>query len=219
MANELTPGPYETADLDEPRISALIGPAARVEAIIAPVARDLGYRIVRVKITAQNGCTLQVMAERADGEFSINDCEALSRAMSPVLDVEDPIKSAYNLEVSSPGIDRPLVRISDFMRWMGHDAKIELNEAIDGRKRYRAFLEAIEGTELVLRLPDAPEGQDPMVRLPLAYVGEARLVLTDELVNEALRRAKAKGSESALDGAEIDPDAIEDLEVRTDKRR
>lgn len=207
------------ADLDEPRISPLTGQAARVEAVIAPVARDLGYRIVRVKITAQNGCTLQVMAERADGEFSINDCEALSRAMSPVLDVEDPIKSAYNLEVSSPGIDRPLVRVSDFHRWMGHDAKIELNEAFDGRKRYRAFLEGIEGAELVLRLPDAPAGQDPLVRLPLPSIGEARLVLTDELVNEALSRAKAKGSESALDGAEIDPDAVEDLEVRTDKRR
>ncbi len=208
-----------TADIDEPRIQALTGLNARIESVIAPVARDLGYRIVRIKVTAQNGCTLQIMAERADGEFSITDCEMLSKAMSPVLDVDDPIKSAYNLEVSSPGIDRPLVRVSDFERWVGYEIKIEMSEALDGRKRYRGFIVAMPPQTLLLRLPDAPEGTDPVVRLPLSQIGEARLVMTDELVNEALRRAKAKGTENALDGAQIDMDAAADIEVLADNRR
>ena len=110
------------SDLDEPRLIADKGVAARVGAVVEPVLRDLGYRLVRVRVTAQNGCTVQIMAERPDGTMSVDDCEAVSRAVSPALDVDDPVDRAYHLEISSPGIDRPLVRVSDFARWAGHEA-------------------------------------------------------------------------------------------------
>ena len=108
------------------RLITETGVAARVAAIIEPVIEGLGFDLVRVKVTEMNGCTVQVMAERPDGTMSVDDCETVSRAISPVLDLEDPIAQAYNLEISSPGIDRPLVRASDFDRWTGYDAKIEL---------------------------------------------------------------------------------------------
>jgi ribosome maturation factor RimP len=123
------------------------GLAARVAAIVEPAIEGLGYRLVRVKISGQNGCTVQIMAERPDGTFTIEDCEAVSRDVSPLLDVDDPVKTAYHLEVSSPGIDRPLVRPVDFSRAMGHEAKIELSRPIDtgtgeGRRRYRGLIDA-----------------------------------------------------------------------------
>lgn len=208
-----------TADLDEPRLVLETGLAARVAVILAPVIRDLGYRLVRVKISSQSGLTLQVMAERADGEFSIDDCERVSRAISPVLDVEDPIDRAYHLEVSSPGIDRPLVRVSDFARWAGQEVKIELAELVDGRKRFRGHIARVEGVDVVVTLRDAPKDQEPDVRVRIAAIHDAKLVLTDELLAEAQRRARAKGAQGAVDGGEIDPDAAEEVEIRTDNRR
>ncbi|MDD9911128.1 MAG: ribosome maturation factor RimP [Ahrensia sp.] len=160
---------------------------ACIAAIVAPVIEDLGFRLVRARMMQHNGLTMQIMAERPDGTISINDCESISRAVSPVLDVADPVSQAYNLEVSSPGIDRPLVRRSDFETWAGHVAKIETAYLVEGRKRFRGRLIAVEGDDVVLRR-DAEEGNQ---RVPLLAISSAHLVLTDDLIREALKRDKA----------------------------
>lgn len=211
-------------DLDEPRAVTETGLSARVAGIVEPVVRGLGFRLVRVKISGQNGCTVQIMAERADGEFSIDDCALLSRTVSPVLDVEDPINRAYHLEISSPGIDRPLVRASDFARWTGFEARMELSEAMAGRKRFRGIISGVADGAVLVTLPDAPKApehqdKDPVVAVPLARIGEAKLVLTDELIREASARSAARAPAAATDGADIDADAAEDVEIRTDNRR
>jgi ribosome maturation factor RimP len=131
------------------------------------------------------------MAERPDGSMTVEDCETLSRALSPVLDMADPIDRAYRLELSSPGIDRPLVRKSDFERYAGHLVKIEMEVPVEGRKRFRGVLAGVEGEATRLRLDDAADGGQAEVMLPIEDMGEAKLVLTDELVIEALRREKA----------------------------
>jgi ribosome maturation factor RimP len=151
--------------------------------------------------------TVQIMAERADGSMVIEDCEAASRALSPVFDAEDPIDHEYRLEISSPGIDRPLVRRSDFERYAGHEAKIEMAVAHDGRKRFRGILLGTEGEAAKLRRKDvterelaekgltrkeSAEGEAADVLLPIADMAEARLVLTDALIRESLRRSKAQ---------------------------
>lgn len=178
----------------EPRILRETGLAARIAAIAEPVAADLGFDLVRVRVSGRDGCTVQVMAERPDGEMSIDDCADFSRALSPALDVEDPVDRAYHLEVSSPGIDRPLVRRRDFERWYGHEAKIELSVAHEGRKRFRGRLAGIDGQRVRVELIDAvDETGDPVVAdIPLDDIAEARLVLTDELVAAALKAGKAR---------------------------
>jgi len=173
------------------------GVAARVAAIVEPVIGDLGFDLVRVRVTPTNGCTVQIMAERPDGTMSVDDCETVSRAISPVLDLEDPISQAYYLEISSPGIDRPLVRASDFERWTGYEAKIELSVPLNGRKRFRGFIRGVENEDILLELPDVKEGEERMARLPMHDLGEARLVLTDELVRESLRRGTAAPADDA----------------------
>jgi ribosome maturation factor RimP len=183
----------------EKRLISENGVAARVASIIEPVVEDLGFRLVRVRVTGTNGCTVQIMAERPDGTMTVEDCETVSRAVSPALDVDDPIGRAYYLEVSSPGIDRPLVRASDFGRWAGHEAKIEMAVPLDGRKRFRGFVRGVEGEAVAVELLDAKEGEERTVRLPLADLGEARLVLTDELVRESLRRGSAPAVDDAND--------------------
>lgn len=175
----------------EKRFYQETGVAARVAAIIEPAIEDLGFRLVRVKVSSTNGCTVQIMAERPDGTMSVDDCESVSKTISPVLDVEDPISTPYYLEVSSPGIDRPLVRGQDFDRWAGHDTKIELELPLDGRKRFRGFIRGTEGNFGLIELPDAPEGEDKLVKLPLASIREAHLVLTDDLIRESLKRGTA----------------------------
>lgn len=175
--------------LDEPRLIKETGLAARVAAIAEPVLQGLGYRLVRVRVSGRDGMTVQVMAERADGSFTIEDCEAASRTLSPTLDVEDPIPGGYRLEVSSPGIDRPLVRRSDFERHRGHEVKIEMETPVDGRKRFRGEIAGVEGFEAAIKMADAA-GESQIVRLPIEEMAEARLVLTDTLINEALRSAK-----------------------------
>ncbi|MCK0206898.1 ribosome maturation factor RimP [Starkeya koreensis] len=195
--------------LDEPRLVTEAGPAARVAGIVGPVLEGLGFRLVRVKISGGSPPTLQIMAERPDGSFGIDECEAASRAISPVLDVEDPISGAYNLEMSSPGIDRPLVRVSDFERWAGHDLKVEMAVPLDGRKRFRGILVGTQGgdgadVEALVRLPDAPAGAPDTVALPIADIGDARLVMTDALIRDALRRDKALREGAGLDEDEID---------------
>ncbi len=177
--------------LTEPRLVAEPGMAARVSAIAEPVLQAMGYRLVRVRISGEAGCTVQVMAERPDGSMLIDDCEAVSRALSPVLDVADPIERAYRLEISSPGIDRPLVRRSDFERHAGHLVKIEMAVPHEGRKRFRGILSGVEGDRVRLHRDDAPAGEDAEMLLVMAEIAEARLVLTDELVAESMRRGKA----------------------------
>jgi ribosome maturation factor RimP len=174
--------------LNEPRLIGEKGIAARVAAVTGPVLAGLGYRLVRVKVSGRDGCTVQIMAERPDGSFTIEDCEAASRMLSPVLDVEDMIQTAYRLEMSSPGIDRPLVRRSDFERSAGHELKIEMDVPFEGRKRFRGMLLGAEGDLAKVRV-DA-EGGTQEIKIPIADMGEARLVLTDALVAESLKRGK-----------------------------
>jgi ribosome maturation factor RimP len=193
--SDATPSDLPTDLLDEPRLSEESGQALAVARIAAPVLRDLGFRLVRVKLSAQDGTTLQIMAERPDGTLVVEDCEAISEALSPVLDVEDPVKQAYRLEISSPGIDRPLMRASDFKRAVGWEAKIEMAVMTEGRKRFRGLIDAYDesGAAPVLALTrfDAKPGEPEAVRLPIADIVDGRLVLTDDLIRETLRAAKA----------------------------
>ena len=154
------------------------GQAGEIATIAEPILEGLGFRLVRVKISGgDEGPVVQVMAERPDGTMAIEDCETVSRDLSAVFDTFDPISSAYRLEVSSPGIDRPLVRASDFDDWSGHEVKLELKEPVSGRKRWRG---EIEGLGL------------QTVGFPVTLIAEARLVLTDALIREALRASKGK---------------------------
>src|SRR5450631_3830823 len=180
----------------EPRLIVEQGVAARLATIAEPVLAELGFRLVRVRLSGLSGCTLQIMAERADGSMTIDDCEAISRTLSPVLDLADPVAEAYRLEVSSPGIDRPLVRKSDFERFAGHQVKIEMEVPVNGRKRFRGELAGVEGDTARLRRDDAAEGEEAEVLLPIEEMSEAKLVLTDELVTQALRREKAAKREA-----------------------
>jgi len=158
------------------------------------VLAELGYRLVRVRISGFAGCTVQIMAERPDGSMAIEDCEAASRALSPVFDAADPVEGPYRLELSSPGIDRPLVRESDFARAIGHEARIEMAVAVNGRKRFRGHLATVapgpDGPAARMALI-ADDGSKSEVELPIPAMAEARLVLTDDLIRAALRREKA----------------------------
>jgi ribosome maturation factor RimP len=172
---------------DEPRLITEPGRAARVAALVEPVLAGLGYRLVRVRVSGLAGCTVQIMAERPDGTMAIEDCERASRALSPVLEAADPIEGSYHLEISSPGIDRPLVRRSDFDRYAGHAAKVEMLTPIDGRRRFNGELAGTEGDCVRIRSDDPAV---PEVLLRIDEMMEARLILTDALVAEALRRSK-----------------------------
>jgi len=199
-----------SAPLDEPRLVSETGVAARIAHLVEPVLAQLGYRLVRVRLLGQNGVTLQIMAERPDGTMTIEDCEAASQALSPELDVEDLIAQAYRLEMSSPGIDRPLVRVSDFHRAIGHEAKIELTHPTEsGRKRFRGLIAGVEGegreAVVALERTDARSDEEKNVRLALKDLDDGKLVLTEALIREALRAGKAAEAQAdegvAEDGA------------------
>jgi len=175
---------------DEPRLITEPGRAARVAALAEPVLATLGYRLVRVRVSGFAGGTVQIMAERPDGTMAIEDCETASRALSPVLDVADPIEGSYRLEISSPGIDRPLVRRSDFDRYAGHVAQVEMQIPIDGRRRFRGELTGTDGECARLRCADAATNGNSEILLPIDDMMEAKLVLTDALISESLRRSK-----------------------------
>jgi len=197
----------ETRVDDEPRLLVEHGVAARLAAVAEPVIAALSYRLVRVRVSGVSGCTVQIMAERADGTMSIEDCENVSRALSPVLDVANPIERAYRLEISSPGIDRPLVRRSDFERNAGHAAKIEMTVAVAGQRRFRGLIVGVEREAARLR-SDNSAGETTEVLLPIADMAEARLVLDDALVAESLRRGKAaerEGKKARKSGAHASP--------------
>lgn len=189
---------------NEPRLIVETGLDRRVAEIIEPAIEQLGYRLVRVRQSAQNGLTLQIMCERNDGTMTVEDCEAVSMAVSPVLDVEDPIDKAYHLEVSSPGIDRPMVRKSDFVRWQGHLVKCETSILVDGRKRFRGKIVSADAEGFAVERDQPAYGEEPTVSIPFTALAEAKLILTDDLIREALRADKAAKAEAANQNDEAD---------------
>jgi ribosome maturation factor RimP len=158
------------------RFARETGPARTIADLAEPVLEELGFRLVRVKVSGRDGGTVQIMAERPSGEMTVEDCAIISRRLSPVLDAYDPMPGQYRLEVSSPGIDRPLVRQSDFALWAGHEAKIELKELVDGRKRFRGVIEGVEDDEVRLRMELDGKAEPVTIGLPFSLIGEAKLV-------------------------------------------
>ena len=195
------------ADMGEERLITEQGQEAQIAAIIAPDIQALGFRLVRVRLSQMNGLTLQIMAERQDGSMSVEDCEAVSNAISPILDIGDPINAAYHLEVSSPGIDRPLVRRSDFDTWSGHVAKLETSRMVEGRKRFKGRIIKVDGENVVFHREDAPNEEEREFILALDNIADAKLVLSDDLIREALRRDKALRKANGIeDDEELTPD-------------
>lgn len=196
-----TPNP----NVEDDRIIRESGIDARIAMIVEPVMRAMGFRLVRVRLLGQNGLTLQIMAEREDGTMDVEGCEEVSRAVSPALDVDDPIEKAYHLEVSSPGIDRPLVRKSDFAAWTGHLVKMETATLVADRKRFRGLIEASGEDGVTIRRDQAAYGEEPAVIVPWDTIAEARLVLTDDLIRDALskdNRARKEAKKRHDDDAE-----------------
>jgi ribosome maturation factor RimP len=179
-----------TVDMNDDRIVRESGTDARIASIVAPVLRAIGFRLVRVRLSSQNGLTLQIMAEREDGTMTVEDCEEVSKAISPVLDVEDPLDKAYHLEISSPGIDRPLVRKSDFEAALGHLVKLETSILVGDRKRFRGKIAEVGEDGFVIERDVPAYGEDPTTHVPFEAVAEARLVLTDDLIRAALKEDK-----------------------------
>lgn len=194
--------------VDDSRFLRETGISAAIADVVEPVLESIGFRLVRVLVSGKDTRIVQIMAERPDGTINIDDCETISRELSPILDVADPISGNYRLEISSPGIDRPLVRASDFEDWAGHEARIELKEPIDGRKRFKGVLEGFENGEVRIEA-DLGELGKQHLGLPVDLVSDAKLVLTDELIREALTRAKKKHGGRPGDGAELDQDDLE----------
>ena len=205
-----------TFDLTERRYIKETGLESRIARIVEPVANDLGYSLVRIRVTQENGCTLQIMAEDATGRFTITDCEKLSKDLSPVLDVEDPIDREYHLEVSSPGIDRPLVRARDYAAHIGHEAKVELADALDGRKRFRGLIAAATADTVTIHLPDVPKDTDPDFVLPLASIAEAKLVMTDRLLNMAKDDQAEHPIDEGDDVETVELESNEDISLSDD---
>lgn len=161
--------------------------ASHLEPIFEPVIEKAGFRLVRLRLMGGASKTLQVMAERPDGGMDVEDCAVLSHALLDFIEAEDPIEGDYELEVSSPGIDRPLTRLMDFVRWSGHEAKIELHASVAGRKRFRGILLGLDGQDVAIRA----DGTD--IKFPFGAVANAKLVLTDKLMHEDLKaRSKAQ---------------------------
>ncbi|NMD07018.1 MAG: ribosome maturation factor RimP [Phyllobacteriaceae bacterium] len=208
-----------TDALPSTRLARETGPAARIAALAEPVLADLGFRLVRVKLI---GGIVQIMGERPDGTFTIDDCEKFSRAFSPVLDVADIMSGRYNLEVSSPGIDRPLVRAQDFEDWAGHEVKLDMAVPQAGRKKFKGELEGYHDGEVRLFIEN-PEGgnKEPLlIGVPFADIGEAKLTLTDELIDAAKARLKSNpnvvGDASDFEG-DITPPEDDDGEEDTEE--
>jgi ribosome maturation factor RimP len=171
----------------------------RLAEIITPVIEDMGYELVRVRLMSGKTSTLQVMAEKPEGGIEVDDCAKISTAIGAVLDVEDPIVDEYALEVSSPGIDRPLTRLKDFANFEGYEAKIETDDMIDGRRRFKGELAGVEGNEVLINIEEGTVG------LQFEWLSDAKLVLTDELIKEMLRQRKAAGA--------IDEDQFDEVQT------
>ena len=190
-------------------MSDLVAKAAidrRLADLVRPVIEGMGFELVRVRLMGGKTRTVQIMAERPEGGIEVDDCAEISVAVGAVLDVEDPIEEGYTLEVSSPGIDRPLTRLKDFDDWQGYEARLETEELIDGRRRFRGVLAGTEGDEVLIEIAEGTVG------LKFDWLSDARLVLTDELIREMLRQRKAAGvlNEAKFDEIETDPGSEED---------
>ncbi|MBX4933048.1 ribosome maturation factor RimP [Rhizobium bangladeshense] len=181
----------------EPRLITETGLDLRLADIIEPVLVGMGFRLIRVRMLNQNGMTMQVMAERNDGTMTVQDCEEVSMAISPVLDVEDPIDKEYHLEVSSPGIDRPMVRKSDFVRWQGHLVKCETSIMIGNRKRFRGKIVEADADGFTLERDQVTYGEELNVTIPFTALSDAKLILTDDLIRDALRADKLAKAQAA----------------------
>ncbi|MCV2882066.1 ribosome maturation factor RimP [Actibacterium sp. XHP0104] len=175
----------------------------RLAEIVQPVLEGMGYELVRLRLMGGKTHTLQIMAERPEGGIEVDDCAEISTAVSAVLDVEDPIEENYTLEVSSPGIDRPLTRLKDFDTWSGYEAKIETSELIDGRRRFKGALAGTEGDEVLITIED--QGDDVTIGLKFDWLSDAKLVLTDDLIRDMLRARKAAGI--------VDEDQFDEIET------
>ncbi|MBU2328005.1 MAG: ribosome maturation factor RimP [Alphaproteobacteria bacterium] len=193
-----------TPEPGEARIITETGLDRRIADIIEPVLVAMDFKLVRVRMMNQNGMTLQIMAERNDGTMDVEGCEAVSMAVSPVLDVEDPVDKAYHLEVSSPGIDRPMVRKSDFSRWQGHIVKCETSILVDNRKRFRGKITDVNQDGFTLERDQVAYGEEPKVVIPFNTLAEAKLILTDDLIRDALRADKLAKAQAANQNDEDD---------------
>ena len=182
----------------------------RMAEIITPVIEDMGFEVVRIRLMGGMTKTLQIMVQRPDGGIEVDECGKISTAISAVLDVEDPLEDAYALEVSSPGIDRPLTRLKDFEQWEGYEARVETTEMIDGRRRFRGILAGIEGDEVLVNIEEG--GETITVGLHFDWLSDAKLILTDELIRDMLRARKAAGiiDETQFDEIEEDTSKAED---------
>lgn len=192
----------------ESELADLVAKAAidqRLAAIVAPAIEGLGYELVRIRLMSGKRSILQIMAERPEGWIEVDDCAKISRAVSAVLDVEDPISGEYTLEVSSPGIDRPLTRLKDFERYSDYEVRLETSELIEGRKRFKGVLHGVEGNEVLIEIEEGTIGLD------FDWLTDAKLVLTDDLIAESLAARKAQGFAEDIDAADFDE--IEDDEA------
>jgi ribosome maturation factor RimP len=178
-------------------VAGIISQIAHLEPIIEPAVEAAGFRLVRLRLMGGNTKTLQIMAERADGTMNVEDCATLSRALLDFIEKDDPLEGDYELEVSSPGIDRPLTRLADFARWSGHEAKLEVHAPIDGRKRFRGKLLGLDGQDVTI------DCQAQRFAIPFKQIAEAKLVLTDALIAEDLKARKRA-------------DSTQDAQVRVD---
>ena len=190
---ENSTGPLARFFMSE-RMSDLIAKASidrRLAEIIGPVLEDMGFELVRVRLMGGKSATLQIMAERPDGGIEVDECAEISTAVSATLDVEDPIEDAYTLEVSSPGIDRPLTRLKDFEKWEGYEAKLETAEMIDGRHRFKGTLQGVEDGEVLIEIE--VNGESAVIGLQFDWLSDAKLVLTDDLIRDVLKARKDAG--------------------------
>lgn len=186
------------------------GLAAGIAELAEPVLESLGFRLVLARILQGQGTIVEILAERPDGSMTIDDCRTVSLGLSPVLDVHDPLPGSYRLQVSSPGIDRPLVRPSDFDQWAGFEAKIELKELIDGRRRFRGIIEGYEEGEARIEVDLGKEQGVKLIGLPVGLIAEAKLVLTDALVRESLQRTKRVLAELDAGAADVEGEGVGD---------
>ena len=210
-------GPFFILEVDLSDMSELIAKTAidrRLAGIVGPVIEGMGFELVRVRLMGGKTRILQIMADRADGGIEVDECAAISTAVSAVLDVEDPIEDNYVLEVSSPGIDRPLTRLKDFEMWKGWEARIETTELIDGRRRFKGALAGVEDEEILIEIEEG--GQEVTIGLRFDWLSDAKLILTDDLIAEMLRQKKASGSfdESQFDEIE-ETDGDDDVAEET----
>ncbi len=178
----------------------------RLAEIVTPVIEDMGFELVRVRLLGGKTKTVQIMAERPEGGIEVDECAEISTAVSATLDVEDPLEDPYTLEVSSPGIDRPLTRLKDFDAWEGYEAKLETTELIDGRRRFKGTLQGTEGSEVLIEID--VNGEPTTIGLQFDWLSDAKLVLTDDLIRDVLRARK--------DAGEVDEKQFDEIQTIMD---